>query len=200
MCGLLANVSPTGDALTFAGSAKSLLEPRVVAYGREVVVPQRLFAESRQELDGPPEVAERLVARVARESREARVVVVEAGVVRRALEAGAHSIERVDVALLAVGTHRIAVERPRLAPVERLEGLTGRRTEGEDRSVPRRLSPCLRPNENESPRRRVDRLAVDLERRVPVQHDVQLLLTRAGLIVLADQRAVLAGREGVDSE
>src|SRR4029453_16493392 len=34
--------------------AKSLLEARVVAYGREVVVPLRLLAEPRQQLDGPP--------------------------------------------------------------------------------------------------------------------------------------------------
>ena len=62
-------------------SAKSLLEPRVVAYGRQVVVPVRLLAEPRRQLDGPPEVAERLVPSLARERREARVVVMEARVV-----------------------------------------------------------------------------------------------------------------------
>src|SRR6266550_1263331 len=39
-----------------------------------------------------------------------------------------------------------------------------------------------------------------LEGRLPVEHDVQLLLARPGLIVLIDQRAVLAWRVGVDSE
>ena len=46
----------------------------------------------------------------------------------------------------------------------------------------------------------VDRLAVDLEGRLPVEDDVQLLLARPGLVVLVDQRAVFAGRVGVDSE
>jgi hypothetical protein len=38
-------------------SAKSLLEPRVVAYGREVVVSARVLAEPRQQLDGPTEMS-----------------------------------------------------------------------------------------------------------------------------------------------
>ena len=41
---------------------------------------------------------------------------------------------------------------------------------------------------------RVDRLAVDLEGRLPIEHDVQLLLSRPGLVVLIDQRAVVARR------
>jgi hypothetical protein len=47
---------------------------------------------------------------------------------------------------------------------------------------------------------RFDRLAVDLEGRLPVEHDVQLLLTRPRLVMLADECPVLAGRVGVDSE
>jgi hypothetical protein len=46
----------------------------------------------------------------------------------------------------------------------------------------------------------VDRLTVDLEGRFAVEQDVQLLLARSGLVVLIDQRAVVAGREGVDPE
>src|SRR6266545_19379 len=115
--------------------AKSLLEPRVVAYGSEVVVPARLLAERRVQLDGPPEVAERLVAGVARERREARVVVVEARVVRHVLEATADRFDRVGIALLAVGGHRVSMERPRVTPVERLVRLAGCGAEGEDGSV-----------------------------------------------------------------
>src|SRR5207244_476336 len=100
----------------------------------------------------------------------------------------------------AVGDQRLSVERPRLTPVERLIRLAGLGAEGEDRSVPGRLPSRLRPDEHECPCGRVDRLAVDLEGRLPVEHDVQLLLARAGLVVLADQRTVLAGRVGVDSE
>src|ERR671923_278777 len=43
-------------------SAKSLLEPRVVADGGEVVVSARVLAEPRKQLDGPPEVGEGVVA------------------------------------------------------------------------------------------------------------------------------------------
>src|SRR6476659_6713573 len=46
----------------------------------------------------------------------------------------------------------------------------------------------------------LERLAVDLEGRAAVEHDVQLLLARARLVWVADQRAVLAWREGIDSE
>src|SRR5947208_10006722 len=67
-------------------SAKSLLESRVVASGGEVVVRARLLAERREQLDGPPQVAECLGAGVARERRQASVVVMEARVVRRVLE------------------------------------------------------------------------------------------------------------------
>src|SRR5262245_50684406 len=91
-------------------SAKSLLEARVVADGREVVVPRRLVAKPWQQLDRAAEVVERLVAGVAGEGREARIVVVEAGVVRCALEAAADRFERVGVPLLAVGAHRLVVE------------------------------------------------------------------------------------------
>src|SRR4029453_412480 len=106
-------------------SAKSLLEPRVVAYGGKVVVSTRVVPDPRQQLDGPLGVVERLVAGVARERREARVVVMEAGVVRCVLEAGADCFERVSVALLAVGVHGLAVERPCLTPVEGLVRLAG---------------------------------------------------------------------------
>ena len=70
-----------------ARSAKSLLEPRVVADGGEVVVSARVLAEPREQLDGASEVGERVVAGIARERCEARVVVMQARVVRHALEA-----------------------------------------------------------------------------------------------------------------
>src|SRR5206468_12360618 len=117
-------------------SAKSLFEPRVVACGSEVVVPARLLAERREQLDGPPEVVERLVAGVARKRCEARIVVMEARVVRHVLEATADRFERLGVALFAVGRQRLSVERPSLTPVERLIRLAGRGAEREDRSVP----------------------------------------------------------------
>src|SRR5262245_23999435 len=110
-------------------SAKSFLEPRVVAYGDEVVVRARLLAEPREQLGGALEVAERLVAGVAGERCEARVVVMEARVVRRALEAMADRFERVAVALLAVGGHRLVMERPRVTPVDPLVCLAGCRAE-----------------------------------------------------------------------
>src|SRR5918999_2997257 len=103
-----------------ARSAKSLLESRVVAYGGEVVVSARVLAEPREQLDGPSEVGERVVAGVARERCEARVVVMQARVVRRVLEATADRFERVGVPLLAVGGHGLSVERPRLTPVDPL--------------------------------------------------------------------------------
>src|SRR5947207_986175 len=62
-------------------SGKSLIEARVVAYGGEIVVSARVLAEPREQLDCAPEVAERLVAGVAREGREAGVVVMKARVV-----------------------------------------------------------------------------------------------------------------------
>src|SRR5262245_37241877 len=120
--------------------------------------------------------------------------------VRHALEGTADRFERVGVALLAVGLHRRAVERPRLTPVDPLVRLAGCGADGKDGSVSGRLPPRLRPNEHERPCGRVDRLAVELAGRSPVEHDVQLLLARAGLVVLANQRAVLAGRVSVDSE
>src|SRR4029453_13158887 len=180
--------------------AKSLLEPGIVAYGSEVVVPAGLLAEPGQQLDGPSEVTERLIAGVARERREARVVVVQAWVVRRALKAAADGFERVAVALLAVGTHGLVLKRPRVTPVERLVRLAGCGADGEDGSVPPRLAPRVGRDDDERPCGRVDRLTIDLEGRVPVEHEVQLLLARPGLVVLADQRAVLAGRIGVDPE
>src|SRR5213080_3413515 len=98
-------------------SAKSLLEPRVVAYGGEVIVSARVLAEPREQLNGTSEVGERGVAGVARERCEARVVVMQARVVRHVLEGTADRFERVGVALLAVGRHGLSVERPRLTPV-----------------------------------------------------------------------------------
>src|SRR5919109_4664677 len=75
-------------------SAKSLLEPRVVADGGEVVVSARVLAEPRKQFDGPPEVGEGVVAGVARERCEARVVVMQARVIRHALEGAADRFER----------------------------------------------------------------------------------------------------------
>ena len=62
-------------------SAKSLLESWVVAHGVEVAVSARVFAEPRQELDGPSEMVEGLVARVTGECCEAGGVVVQARVI-----------------------------------------------------------------------------------------------------------------------
>src|SRR5439155_19559252 len=92
------------------------------------------------------------------------------------------------------------MDRPRLTPIDGLVGLTRCGADGENGSVPGRLSPQPRPDEHECSRGRVDDLAVNLEGRLPVEHDVQLLLARSGLVVLIDQRAVLAWRVGVDSE
>src|SRR5215217_4977215 len=99
-------------------STKSVLEPRVVAHGGEVVVATRLLAERREQLDGPLEVGERLVGGVSGEGRETRIVVMKARVVRRVLEAVADRLERVAVTLFAVRGHRLAVEGPRLTPVD----------------------------------------------------------------------------------
>jgi hypothetical protein len=159
-----------------------------------------LLAERREKLDGPLEVAERLVAGFAGERCEARVVVEKARVVRRVLEAAAYRVERVGVPLFTVGGQRLSVERPSLSPVNRLVSPAGCCADGEDCSVPGRLPPRLWRGEHECPCRRVERLAVDLERRRPVDHDVQLLLARPGFVVLVDQRAVLAGRVRVDSK
>src|SRR5436190_17050675 len=183
-----------------ARSAKSLLESRVVVYSGEVVVPTRILAEPREQFDGPPEMAKRGVSGVAREGCEARVVVIEARVVRHALEGSADRFERVVVALFTVGGHGLSVERPRLTPDDPLVRLPRRGADSEDGSVPGRLSPRLRPDGHERPGRRVERYAVYLEGRLAVEHDVQLLLARPGLVVLVDQRRVLAGRVGVDSE
>src|SRR5204863_8791552 len=162
-------------------SAKSLLEPRVVAYGGEVVVSARVLAEPREQLDGPSEVGERVVAGLARARCEARVVVMQARVVRHVLEGAANRFERVRVSLFAVGRHGRPVERPRLPPVDALVRLAGCAPDGEDGSVPGRLPPRLRPDGHECPCGRLERLTVDLEARVPVEHDVQLLLARPGL-------------------
>src|ERR1044071_6946968 len=108
--------SSRSTSLSRGASAKSLLEPRVVAYGGEVVVSARVLTEPREQLDGPSKVGKRLVAGLARERCEARVVVIEARVVRHALEGSADRFERVGVPLFAVGGHRFPVERPRLAP------------------------------------------------------------------------------------
>src|SRR5207302_957824 len=102
-------------------SAKSFVEPRVVEYRGEVVVRACFLAEPRQQLDGASEVVEGLVAGIAREGRKARVVVVKAGMVGCVLKARADRFERIGVALFAVGTHRIVVERPRLTPVDVVE-------------------------------------------------------------------------------
>src|SRR4029453_18045542 len=125
---------------------------------------------------------------------------MEARLVWELFEATADGIERVAVALLAVGGHRLAVKRPRLTPVDRLERLAGCAAEGEDGSVPGRLAPRPRLDRHERPGGRVDRFTVDLEGRVSVEHDVQLFLARPGLVVLGDQRAVVGGRVGVGSK
>jgi len=119
---------------------------------------------------------ERLIAGVAPERREARVVVVEPRMVRVSLEARANRVERIGVALLCVRTHRVAVERPRFSPVKCLVRLARCGTNGENCPVPCRLPPRFWADKYECPSRRVDRMAVDLECRIPVEHDVQLLL------------------------
>src|SRR5205823_6698215 len=177
-CGNVTRLGPARRGSRPTRSAKSLLEPRVVAYGGEVVVSARVLAEPREQLDGPSEVGERVVAGVARERCEARVVVMQARVVRHVLEGTADGFERVGVPLFAVGRHGLSVERPRLTPIDPLVRLAGCGADSEDGSVPGRLPPRLWPDEHECSRARVDRLAVDLERRVSVEHDVQLLLTR----------------------
>src|SRR6266700_1591169 len=134
-----------------ARSAKSLLEPRVVAYCGEVVVSTCVLAEPREQLDGPPEVGERVVAGVARERCEARVVVMQARVVRHVLEGTADRFERVGIPLFPVGRHGLAVERPRVTPVDPLVRLAGCGADGEDGSVTGRLPPRLRPDEHECP-------------------------------------------------
>src|ERR1051325_1143891 len=127
---------PTGPrSSTRERLAESLLEPRVVAYGVEVAVASCLLAERWECLDALPEVGERVVVDLAGERREARVVVVEARVIRVLLEGTAHRGGRVRVALLAVGLHRLAVVLPRLAPVHRLVRLADRPAEGEHRGV-----------------------------------------------------------------
>src|SRR3954467_15829806 len=75
-------------------SAKSLLEPGVVAYCGEVVVSARVLAEPWEQFDGPAEVGERVVAGVPRARCEARVVVMQAGVLRHVLEGTADRFER----------------------------------------------------------------------------------------------------------
>src|SRR3954465_3290667 len=93
---------------------KSLLEPGVVAYGGEVVVSARVLAEPWEQFDGPAEGGERVAAGGARAGCEARVVVMQAGVLRHVLEGTADRFDRVGVPLLAVGRHGFSVERPRL--------------------------------------------------------------------------------------
>src|SRR5207245_2082738 len=87
----------SGGTVLIGRSAKSLLEPRVVADGGEVVVPRRLLAKPRERIDRPAEVVERLVAGLARQGREARVVVVEARMVRHVLAAAADGRERIRI-------------------------------------------------------------------------------------------------------
>src|ERR1044071_7817689 len=192
--------SSRSTSLSRGASAKSLLEPRVVAYGGEVVVSTRVLAEPREQLDGASEARERLVAGLARERCEAREVVVEAGVVRHALEGGADRFERVGVPLFAVGGHRLSVEGPGLTPVDSLARLAGRGADREHGSVPARLPPRLWPDGYKRAGGRVERLSVDLEGRLPVAHDVQLLLAGPRLVGLRDQGSVFTGRVGVDSE
>src|SRR5688572_24314522 len=126
-------------------SAESLLEPRVVAYGGEVIVFARVVAEPREQLDGPSEVGERVVAGIARERCEAGVVEIQARVVRHVLEGTADRFERVGVPLFAVGRHGLSVERPGLTPVDPLVRLAGCGADSEDGSVPGRLPPRRRP-------------------------------------------------------
>src|SRR4051794_3014961 len=185
---------------TPACSAKSLLEPWIIAYRGEVVVSACVLAELRAQLHRPPQMVERVVAGVARERCEARVVVVQARVVWRVLEGLADSVERVGIPLFAVGGHRRAVVLPGVAPIEPLIRLAGCGADHQHGSLTGHLPPRLRPHEHERSALRLDRLAVDLERRLAIEHDVQLLLARPGLVVLIDQRAVLTGREGVDPE
>src|SRR6185312_14880216 len=123
-----------------------LLEARVVADGRQVVVRPRLLAERLEQLDRPLEVAERLVVDLARERREARVVEVEARLVGELLEAAPDRVEGIGVALLVVGGDRLALKRPGFTPVDRLVRLAGLRADGEDGSLAGRFPPHARRN------------------------------------------------------
>jgi hypothetical protein len=141
-----------------------------------------------------------VVVGVARESREARVVVVQAGVVRRSLEATADGFERVRVPLFAVGVmdslwnghaspQSIAwYASPGVPPRARTvpSPVAFRRDSGPtNTSVPGGASTT-------SPS--TSKVAF------PSSTMYSSSWPEPGLVVLADQRAVLAGRVGVDSE
>ena len=159
----------------------------------------RASSEKREQLDGPSQVGERVVAGVARERCEARVVVMQPGWsgmcsrpprTRRARRRIAVR-RRPSWSLCETATPHPS--RPPGTPRR-----VWRRQRGRFR--PRSPSAATRPDEHDCSWRRVGGLTVDLEGRLPVEHDVQLLLARPGLVVLVDQGAVFAGRVGVDAE
>src|SRR6185503_11950977 len=93
-------------------------------------------------------------------------------------------------------------------PADRLVRLAGRCADGDDRRA--RLLGERGPlhiglDEDERPRRSVDRLAVELEPRAPLEHEVELLVAvariRVRLVVLVqDAVADLPPRPGSDAE
>ena len=135
MRGNAATRDRAAEQTTKAGSAKSLLELRVVTFGGAVVVSARVLAEPREQFDGPSELGERLVAGVAGERREARVVVKQARVVTACLEGAADRFERVGVPLFVVGELRLSVKRPRRTTGRSLVRPAGCGADSEDGSV-----------------------------------------------------------------
>src|SRR3954469_24509105 len=91
-------------------SAERLFEPLVVSNRGKVLVLARLRAERREQLDGPPQMLEGCVARIAGEGGEARVVVVQARVVGVRSEPLLDSLQGIRVAVLAVRRQRLSVE------------------------------------------------------------------------------------------
>src|SRR4051794_13294640 len=106
----------SGVATVSRISGECRVEARVVAERRQVLVRPRLLAEAREPSDRAPQTVEPLVAGLARERREAGVVVVQARMVGRELEPFAHGRKGVGVPSLAVRVHRLHVERPGVAP------------------------------------------------------------------------------------
>ena len=122
-----------------------------------------------------------------------------------ALDRLAQDVGRFGVTLLAVVLHRLLVLFPRLLPGRDLEGVAGARARDEH-GRPRLLRDGAAPrgriaDEHERAGRCVDLFAVDREGRMPLDDDVELLVLRHHLGVLADHApAGLLGAVGVHAE